>query len=336
MWPADPSQTAEPDAVVDRCGRPPRHARQVASCRRSLRAGSMRSTRPGAGRCSSSSPGASARRRFGAARQDRGSGARRQGAAGDRTDLARTRPPYTELFAWLEGRADKPASARSRAVPPGDAGACDRGNGFRRARSGRFHGGVEMGRHPRAGRRRHGARTAARDAALFAHRRGYFRRAFPICSRRCASTARSTANCWSCATAACRAFNVLQQRLNRKTVDAETARRISRASARLRSAGRRRARICASARSPSAARGWKRSSRGSTIRASISRRWCRSRPGRSSPPRAPIRRRPAPATMPTRSKASCSSAATRPIVPGRPKGPVVEMEARSVSSSTPC
>ena len=35
-------------------------------------------------------------------------------------------------------------------------------------------------------------------------------------------------------------FNVLQQRLNRKTVNAEAARRISRASARLRSAGRRR------------------------------------------------------------------------------------------------
>ena len=32
------------------------------------------------------------------------------------------------------------------------------------------------------------------------------------------------------------------------------------------------------------------------------------------------RRRPAPATMPTRSKASCSSGATRPMCPGRPKG----------------
>ena len=44
-------------------------------------------------------------------------------------------PPYAELFAWLEGRADKPVIARSGAVPPGDAGACDRGDRLRRARS---------------------------------------------------------------------------------------------------------------------------------------------------------------------------------------------------------
>ena len=43
-------------------------------------------------------------------------------------------PPYLELFAWLEGRADKPVSTRPGAVPAGDAGACDRGDGSRRAR----------------------------------------------------------------------------------------------------------------------------------------------------------------------------------------------------------
>ena len=37
-------------------------------------------------------------------------GARRQGRAGDRAGLAGLAPPYLELFAWLEGRADKPAS----------------------------------------------------------------------------------------------------------------------------------------------------------------------------------------------------------------------------------
>ena len=36
-------------------------------------------------------------------------------------------PPYLELFAWLEGRADKPLNTRPGAVPPGDAGARDRG-----------------------------------------------------------------------------------------------------------------------------------------------------------------------------------------------------------------
>ena len=36
-------------------------------------------------------------------------------------------PPYLDLFAWLEGRARKAGQSRSRAVPAGDAGACDRG-----------------------------------------------------------------------------------------------------------------------------------------------------------------------------------------------------------------
>ena len=42
-------------------------------------------------------------------------------------------PPYDELFAWLEGRGDKPSHAGSRALPPGDAGARDRGHRFRRS-----------------------------------------------------------------------------------------------------------------------------------------------------------------------------------------------------------
>ena len=60
-------------------------------------------------------------------------------------------PPYTDLFAWLEGRAEKPVEQRSGAVPSGDAGARDRGNRFRRARSRGFPRRMEMGRHPRAG-----------------------------------------------------------------------------------------------------------------------------------------------------------------------------------------
>ncbi len=104
-------------------------------------------------------------------------------------------PPYTELFAWLEGRADKPVIARSGAVPPGDAGACDRGDRFRRARSRRLHGRVEMGRHPRAGGRRRGEDGQHGDAALFAHRRGHFEELSRSGSRRCGCPARSTANC---------------------------------------------------------------------------------------------------------------------------------------------
>ena len=38
-----------------------------------------------------------------------------------------SRPPYVELFAWLEGRADKPTSRGSCALPAGDARPRDRG-----------------------------------------------------------------------------------------------------------------------------------------------------------------------------------------------------------------
>ena len=113
-------------------------------------------------------------------------------------------PPYLDLFAWLEGRGEKPRQSRSGAVPPGDAGACDRGCGFRQSRSRRFHRRMEMGRHPRAG-----GLAAATSAATC--RRGFIRapartspKAFPTCCRRCICPAPSTASCWCCARAACR------------------------------------------------------------------------------------------------------------------------------------
>ena len=39
-------------------------------------------------------------------------------------------PPYAELFAWIEGRAEKPVSARSGAIPAGDAEPRHRGTGL--------------------------------------------------------------------------------------------------------------------------------------------------------------------------------------------------------------
>ena len=76
-------------------------------------------------------------------------------------------------------------------------------------------------------------------------------------------------------------FNVLQQRLNRKTVNAETARGIPGAPARLRSARRRHGRPARSSLQRAAqAAGSFRQER-STIRASISRRRSRSKPGTS-------------------------------------------------------
>ena len=45
-------------------------------------------------------------------------------------------PPYLELFAWLEGRGEEPVNLDPAPVPSGDAGACDRGDGFRQPRRG--------------------------------------------------------------------------------------------------------------------------------------------------------------------------------------------------------
>ncbi len=92
-------------------------------------------------------------------------------------------PPYAELFAWLEGRGDKPSTTGSRAVPPRDAGAGDRGFRFREARSGRLSGRMEMGRHPRAGFRRRQRTRRADRADVFAHRRGHFEELSRSCSK---------------------------------------------------------------------------------------------------------------------------------------------------------
>ena len=113
-------------------------------------------------------------------------------------------PPYLDLFAWLEGRGRQTRQPRSRAVPPGDAGACDRGYGFRQSRSRRLHCGMEMGRHSRAGGFGPRRTRAHAGAALFAHRRGHHQRAFPTSCRRCICPAPSTASYWCCARAACR------------------------------------------------------------------------------------------------------------------------------------
>ena len=142
-------------------------------------------------------------RRLGAAGEDRGGGARRQGSARHRAGLARARAALSRAVR-LAGRPRRQAGqSRSGAVPAGDAGACDRGRRLRRARPGRLHRRMEMGRHPRAG----GERRATSMATSW---RGCIRapartspRAFPICCRRCGCPARSTASCWCCATGGC-------------------------------------------------------------------------------------------------------------------------------------
>ena len=71
-------------------------------------------------------------------------------------------PPYAELFAWLEGRADKPATRDPAPFRPAMLAHAIEETRFRHARSGRLHGRMEMGRHPRAGGQPARAKTAAR------------------------------------------------------------------------------------------------------------------------------------------------------------------------------
>ena len=143
-------------------------------------------------------------RHLGAAGQDRRRRPRRQGCARDRVDVARADPALPRSVRVAGRPRGKTGQSRSGAVPPGDAGACDRGCGFRPSRCRRFHRGMEMGRHSRAGRQRPRRtrqpawRGSIRAAAKTSPK------AFRTCCRHCTCPAQSMANYWCCATAGCR------------------------------------------------------------------------------------------------------------------------------------
>ena len=196
MWPADPAQDARTP-----CRRSPTSSRR---CRRSARRNCRRSSRAGSTALDETGRWALLKLVTGGLRI--GVSARLAktavAALGDKEPneieliwpgLA---PPYAELFAWLEGRADKPASRDPAPFRPVMLAHAHRGDRFRRARSGRLHGRMEMGRHPRAGRRRRRRRRPAR-------RRGSIRapartspKSFPdLVEALRLPTARSTASC---------------------------------------------------------------------------------------------------------------------------------------------
>ena len=222
----------------------------------------------------------------------------RRGRAG----LAVARPALCRPVRLARRARGAAGERRPGAVPPADALPRHRGSGFREPRPRGFRRRMEMGRHPRAGRGRTARRRPPDRAALFAHRRGHFRRLSRSCRgarfrrrarRRAADHARRARAVLQRAAAAAQP----QDRVG------EAPRRLPRPSARLRPSGRRRARSARRAvRSAArAARSLRR--RGSPRRASTSRRWCRFRPGTRSRRRAPIPPMPGPATMPRRSKA---------------------------------
>ena len=230
-------------------------------------------------------------------------------------------PPYVDLFAWLEGRGDKPVKHRPGAVPPADAGARDRGAGFRRARSRRLHRRMEMGRHPRAGVGRRERTTASAIARLYSRTGEDISKSFPDLlealrlrrrdRRRIADPARRPRAVLQRAAAAAQP----------QSRDAEAA--STEFPAHLRAYdllvdGGEDLRELPFARAARAAA--KPSSRGSTIRASISRRWCRSRPGTNS---TAARADPASAGAGDDAEAVEGVMLKRrdaPYVPGRPKG----------------
>ena len=126
MWPADPAQRPNADAVAVRRGRNAVDARQgaTAGAARALARRARRDRPLGAAQAGHRRP---AHRRLGAAGQDRGGLARRQGAGRDRNALAGPRAALSRAVR-LAGRPRREAGEpRSGAVPPGDAGARDRG-----------------------------------------------------------------------------------------------------------------------------------------------------------------------------------------------------------------
>ena len=174
MWPkaaaARPQQPAAPDPHRSR--HHAAHARQdrtaKAACALARRAGRDRPLGTVETRHRRD-----ADRHFGAAGQDRRRRARRQGPARDRIDVAGPDAALSRSVR-LAGRPRRKArQSRSRAVPPGDAGACDRECRFCQSRCRRFHRGMEMGRHSRAGGLRPRRARPHAGAALFAQRRGH-------------------------------------------------------------------------------------------------------------------------------------------------------------------
>ena len=60
-------------------------------------------------------------------------------------------PPYTELFAWLEGRAEKPSSSDPAPFRPAMLAHAIEETDFAALDPADYHRRMEMGRHPRAG-----------------------------------------------------------------------------------------------------------------------------------------------------------------------------------------
>ena len=192
---------------------------------------------------------------------------------------------------------------RPGAVPAADALAPARGGGLRQARCRRLHGRVEMGRHPPPGGLRPAPGRAARPPHLFAHRRGRVRR-LPGPRRGARLRGRARRRAPDPAPGPRAELQRAAAAPQPEERHSKAPRRLSGASARLRSSRRGRGGCARAAvrRAPPPPRGAGRAPRQSAHRPVAAR--ARSRPGTSSPRRAPTRPRSAPARMPRRSRAA--------------------------------
>ncbi len=126
-------------------------------------------------------------------------------------------PPYEALFAWAEGRAERPeASDPAPFRPPMLAHAIEDGD-FDTLDPAAMIGGVEMGRHPRAGRRRAQARRAA-VARLYSRTGEDISRSFPDIVEAIDFDGAIDGELLVLREGRVQSFNVLQQRLNRESV----------------------------------------------------------------------------------------------------------------------
>ena len=226
-------------------------------------------------------------------------------------------PPYAELFAWLEGRAEKPVSIDPAPFRPVMLATRSRSRTFAALDPARLRRRMEMGRHPRAGGR--GRADGKRVARLYSRTGEDISGAFPDLTDALQFDAAIDGELLILRDGRVQPFNELQQRLNRKTVNAKL---LAEFPAHLRAYdllvengedlralpfAERRARLEALI------------ARARTRRASTSRRWSPSPPGTTSPPRAPIRHPPA-----RRGAEAVEGVMLKrrdaPYLPGRPKG----------------
>ena len=129
-------------------------------------------------------------------------------------------PPYAELFAWLEGRGERPSSKVIGALPPGHA--LPRA---RRRRDQADHAGglcrrVEVGRHPRPGGEREG-RVAGSIRVPATMSRAPFPTSSTASTFEGAIDGELLVGREADAGFKVASFSDLQQRLNRKTVTAK-------------------------------------------------------------------------------------------------------------------